>query len=77
MCEQFFFCEHDSYYLKESLLLKNDLPNLLGFHPFMVLPRSMSTNTRFPSIFLPSALLYAALKIIKKYYFKIFVEKLS
>lgn len=33
------------------------LPNLLGLQPLTVLPRSTSTKTRLPSIFLPSACL--------------------
>ena len=36
------------------------LPKLRGSHPFTVLARSTSTKTRRPSIFLPSACLYAA-----------------
>ena len=37
-----------------------DLPNLLGSHPLTVLALSTSTSTLRPSIFLPSACLYAA-----------------
>src|SRR5207302_1065304 len=33
------------------------LPNLLGSHPFTVLPLSTSTTTLLPSIFFPSACL--------------------
>lgn len=35
-------------------------PSLRGFHVFTVLPLSTSTTTLLPSIFLPSAFLYAA-----------------
>ena len=38
----------------------NDWPSLRGCQPLTVRPRSTSTNTRRPSIFLPSACLYAA-----------------
>ena len=36
------------------------LPSLLGSHPFTVLALSTSTRTLRPSIFIPSAFLYAA-----------------
>lgn len=39
------------------------LPKRRGSHPFTVRALSTSTNTRLPSIFLPSACLYAAIKI--------------
>lgn len=38
----------------------NPPPNLRGFHPFTVRPRSTSTNILFPWILRPSASLYAA-----------------
>jgi len=38
-----------------------NLPNLLGSHPLTVRALSTSTNTRRPSIFFPSACLYAAI----------------
>lgn len=39
---------------------KKHLPNRRGSQPFTVLARSTSTKTLLPSIFLPSACLYAA-----------------
>lgn len=38
----------------------DDLPSLLGSQPLTVRALSTSTKTRRPSIFLPSACLYAA-----------------
>ena len=39
---------------------RNFLPSRRGNQPLTVLPRSTSTRTRRPSIFFPSACLYAA-----------------
>lgn len=42
------------------MLLRAHLPKRRGSHPLTVLARSTSTKTLLPSIFLPSACLYAA-----------------
>lgn len=43
------------------------LPNLLGSHPLTVRALSTSTNTLRPSIFFPSACLYAAIILLGEY----------
>lgn len=47
-------------YKMEEKWKKNHLPNRRGSHPLTVRALSTSTNTLLPSIFLPSACLYAA-----------------